>query len=1480
MPQLLPMLPGVAAGATATGAAATVAGLSTAGAVSAAGAGIFAKASLTKFLISTASSIALNALSMALMPKPAVGGAGISTDGVKMGADVPRSFILGTYATSCSAIAPAWVWDIDKDDNKYLTLLYNISDAPITDVIELWIDGRKYNTLPQVIPPAHFDDKLGMKIDGGDQRGWVLFENGYQTEANPMLRKALGDFPERPYTSDMKLTGVSYLIATFKHLNADPKYTQIPDVRVVVKGKPLYDPRKDSTNGGSGSHRWGNETTYEHTNNPAVMAYNLFRGISMSPTEIYGVMAPAEALPSSYWFPAMNTCDEAGTEPSSTYYGKDKKRYQGGIEISVDAEPLDEIERILVAAGAVMAEIGGQYLITVGAPNLPVAHITDNEIIHDASSEFIVTEGLNSIYNGVTARYPSPNAGWESEVATPLLNPVWEAEDMGRRLLANIDYSTVYVPRQVRRLMRELAADNRRQRRHTIVLSPTYLGLNPTDSITWTSTTNGYSSKVFEVISTSIDPDTLAVLVELRERDPNDYDYDEVSDARTPITPSPVVVYPINTGVKGFGAIPFTLKDASGKKRRPAIKLVWNAEVGYSSFQYQIRVAGSADIITRTIQDASRGEAVVTDVLPNTAYQVRSKPNATHNRTTSWGAWITVTTPNAYMSGDDFEDGVIGLFEDAGLKATREIADRNVPGAYDGELAWSRADNALYMWDAASSTWKPFIERSLNEILEDTLVAQDLVGKVKVVSSLPATGSLGDTVLLSTDKKLYRWNGSAWTAAVAAVDVSGQLTNAQIADIAAAKISGQITVNQIANNAVTAVKLANYAITNSKLANNSITSVKISDGSISTPKLAAGAVVANTIAAGAVGANELAANAVTTKHLVVSDFTNLLTNSSLENVDGWSLANDGVSHTNSVPTNASQPGNLVFANTTATTYAHWESPTFVPASEGDEFWIGGYFRGSGTGPQATPRCAITYYDRNKTSITSYIGVPDSVTTNVYQLRGWASNPAPANTAFIRFLIGRSGATAGETNAMYLEAPFARRRNNADLIVDGTITGNKVQANTITGNLLVVDAVTAREIKSNVITATHMTADSITGRELKANSVSTNHLVANSVTAGIIAAGAVGADQIAARSIVASKLAIADFTNLVPDDQIQDAASWSMSSAFMQRSINGQSGIKSVGDLFFTKSDTADHSASSRNFFPVTPGDELFCSGQARRLSGTIMKVALQIMYYDKNDTLLSSNTFASIDGTSNTFNMYEGTSIVPAGAYQARFRFYVYGLNTETDGNIVFGSPTVRIKGTGKLIVDGSIEANHIKAATITGGLMAASGIITNSAQINNALITNAKIANAAVNSLKIADNALYIPYRYTRSDYYLTVTYTQSNPVVFVDHNITGFEGGAFNVSFNADLDGLNEDDTFGGFQLLVNNSVVQTSKYGVNAGGGGGAAANFLMPIIMNTNSYGTSSVNIKVRGWSFKWDDQSNPHKNFWVRNISLTVSGARR
>jgi len=110
-------------------------------------------------------------------------------------------------------------------------------------------------------------------------------------------------------------------------------------------------------------------------------------------------------------------------------------------------------------------------------------------------------------------------------------------------------------------------------------------------------------------------------------------------------------------------------------------------------------------------------------------------------------------------------------------------------------------------------------------------------GGYEIVATLPTTDLFeGRVVFLTTDDKLYRYTGAAWTTAVPAADISGTLADAQIAALAASKITGQLTDTQLA--AIAAAKVTGQ-----------ITGTQITDGAITTAKLSAGSVTSNEIAA-------------------------------------------------------------------------------------------------------------------------------------------------------------------------------------------------------------------------------------------------------------------------------------------------------------------------------------------------------------------------------------------------------------------------------------------------------------------------------------------------------------------------------------------------------------------------------------------------------------------------------------------------------
>ena len=286
----------------AIGAAAPAIGAAAFGAY-AAGAG-FASFITTTIAGKLLSTVAISALSLALQEKPGLAAQpGIRTEYTLTGGANPASFILGRYATEGQLAAPPMSHGQDGGvPNAYLTYVIELGDIPGQSLESVMIDGEPVTL--GAVPHADY----GLPVEGRhDGYAWVKYYDGTQTQADPMLVDKYGSDPDRPWTTSMVGQGINYAICTFRRKR--DLYSSFPKVRFVLGGIPLYDPRYDSSVGGTGSQRWQDPSTWLSSQNPGVQVYNIKRGITLPSGDVWGGDASAEDLPLSNWFAAMNAAD-------------------------------------------------------------------------------------------------------------------------------------------------------------------------------------------------------------------------------------------------------------------------------------------------------------------------------------------------------------------------------------------------------------------------------------------------------------------------------------------------------------------------------------------------------------------------------------------------------------------------------------------------------------------------------------------------------------------------------------------------------------------------------------------------------------------------------------------------------------------------------------------------------------------------------------------------------------------------------------------------------------------------------------------------------------------------------------------------------------------------------------------------------------------------------------------------------------------
>lgn len=499
--------------------------------------------------------------------------------------------------------------------------------------------------------------------------------------------------------------------------------------------------------------------------------------------------------------------------------------------------------------------------------------------------------------------------------------------------------------------------------------------------------------------------------------------------------------------------------------------------------------------------------------------------------------WIGLTTNPAQAGRADTVSAPGRTFQDPNL------------GVTETRYYWIRSVNTSGLFSAfvgpASATSAALTAAKIAAGAIDASKFAASIKPIELVDALPTAGKVdGRQVYLKTDRKLYRFDGAlgTWVTGVAAVDVAGALSNAQITSLDANKLIGQIVDSQIAT--LAANKLAGQ-LTDSQIAGLAATKI-------------AGQLVASQIAAGSITTSKLS---IASQNLVYNS------NGKQNKRDGYQ---SGVSIDPGNSAAAIQPGNRPDNGFTGTvpfvilpaaqppaagTYGQilFRRPdkpgisACFPVVPNTRYELSAYLN--------TYSCRGVLYGDWYDAAANYLGrgytSPEVVNSSGAQTRVGEFIVVPATAAFLA--VNAIGYWTGASNAhLFVSAPMLAPVSpsqtelspyvedgvtqidgggivtgslGADRIVAGSITATQIAARGISADRLVANSITTTEIAAGSVHANRLQAQTITTNEIAAGSVHANRLVADSITAGEIAAGAISASEIAAGAITTSKLAI-------------------------------------------------------------------------------------------------------------------------------------------------------------------------------------------------------------------------------------------------------------------------------------------------------------------------------------------------------------------
>jgi hypothetical protein len=435
------------------------------------------------------------------------------------------------------------VWDgtssIDtyKFDNEYLWYVVAVAGHEIDSFQSLWIDEDELNI------DSAFDGETGAyDYPAGkytDSKGTPLLYAWFHTGApgqvvDENLEAAFSQWDDTHVGNEVAYVVVRMQLDTTKGGN-DPEapeknvwYKGAPSqVSVTIRGRKVYDPRKDATNGGTDPvvvdpeldpppHRLADPTTWEYSNNSVLCRADYLKDTRFGP-----------GLTTIDWATVIEEANWAGTYVT-VRFGNEPRYTMNGIIDTGDTIKII-VQQMQSADMGVTVFTPTSVTIKCGRWNAPTSTMDNSwlagEMVHTSSLP------VDNVFNAVRGQFADESKGYTLQEFQPVTAPAYETEDGGVRVWEDVTFSMTTSDFTAQRLAITVLKRGRRQQTIKAICNYRARTLVAHEVITWTGL------GTFRITNLTSTPNG-TVTVEMQEEVEDDWNY-LVSDlAIPPITPS------------------------------------------------------------------------------------------------------------------------------------------------------------------------------------------------------------------------------------------------------------------------------------------------------------------------------------------------------------------------------------------------------------------------------------------------------------------------------------------------------------------------------------------------------------------------------------------------------------------------------------------------------------------------------------------------------------------------------------------------------------------------------------------------------------------------------------------------------------------------------------------------------------------------------------------------------------------------------
>ena len=400
------------------------------------------------------------------------------------------------------------------------------------------------------VEKIYMNDTLAMKIVDGNVKyinDYSSNEDGSESNVgkNFYTQVRTGTLENQPLPSgkdvpsqalsNAKWSKLAYAYVRLEY-DADQYDSGVPNISALIRGKHIYDPRKDSTSAlydstlGVSDMRLDAPNTWAYSTNPALCLLDYMLDSRIGMNEDYANFDPDSLLA------AINCCEEQVTYNGTTYI-----RYACNGVIDSAQSHKNNIKQILSSMGGKLVYAAGKYHIKPAKYYAPHSEVvTEDNLL--GGLEVTTKIGMKSLYNRVKGKYIYTGTSEDFAPYTPRdfqvrqsdqTNPSWEVED-GEAIYKDITLPMTTGHFHAVRLADIVLKKSRMQATCKFKIGASGLLYTVGDNIKITDPTFGYNEKVFEVLSQQIMIDSekgIVVTIEARENNSDVYDPNTTSIA-------------------------------------------------------------------------------------------------------------------------------------------------------------------------------------------------------------------------------------------------------------------------------------------------------------------------------------------------------------------------------------------------------------------------------------------------------------------------------------------------------------------------------------------------------------------------------------------------------------------------------------------------------------------------------------------------------------------------------------------------------------------------------------------------------------------------------------------------------------------------------------------------------------------------------------------------------------------------------------